>query len=196
MNSKTPKELLDSFYKDNNLGWDGGQSSPYVKIELTKKIFIYFPNFDARRKAVTKHDIHHLVTGYSASSLIGESEISAWEIASGCKKYWTAFFIDISGVIIGAPLSFWSVLKAFTRGRRTKNLYHDFLSNEEALNTNLNELQTKLLLDKHSIDSKSNILDFLLFVLFLVFGTIYSLLILPLFPLIIVYTFYVILKTK
>ena len=76
MEHQTPRELLDQFYTDNNFGDDGGQASSSVKIEITPKFAFYFPNFDARRKAVLKHDIHHLLTGYE-TSLSGESEISA-----------------------------------------------------------------------------------------------------------------------
>ena len=72
--SQTPRQLLPLFYKQYNLSNDGGQASFYVKIEFTKKIFIYFPNFEARRKAVFKHDIHHIATGYT-STFTGETEI-------------------------------------------------------------------------------------------------------------------------
>ena len=64
MNDKTIRELLPGFYKEYNLGMDGGQSSSSVRIELTKNLTLYIPNFTARRKAVLKHDIHHIVTGY------------------------------------------------------------------------------------------------------------------------------------
>ena len=95
MNNTTPGEILTKFYTGNNLEPDGGQKSSRVKIELAAGFHFYIPNFNARRKALLKHDIHHLHTEYS-TTLSGESEISAWEIASGCKKYWAAFFIDTS----------------------------------------------------------------------------------------------------
>ena len=81
MDDLTPREILSKFYADNHLAQDGGQSSSFVKIELTSKFYFYFPNFNARRRAVVKHDIHHLLTAYE-TSVWGESEISAWEIAS------------------------------------------------------------------------------------------------------------------
>lgn len=190
MNDKTPQEVLHQFYSDNNLGNDGGQKSQSVKIELTKRFHFYFPNFDARRKAVIKHDIHHLLTGYS-TTLIGESEISAWEIASGCKKYWFAFFIDTSGFMMGLPLNFLRVLKAFSRGRRTRNLYDDLISTEAALNMKIGELKTYLDLDKFKDHVKPSPLDFTLFVLFTLFGLVYSVLILPLLPFIILYSIYI-----
>jgi hypothetical protein len=50
MDNKTPREILEQFYKDNNLGSDGGQSSSSVKIELTKNFHFYFPNFMPEEK--------------------------------------------------------------------------------------------------------------------------------------------------
>jgi ubiquinone biosynthesis protein Coq4 len=195
MNPQTPREILSKFYLDNNLGDDGGNSSSSVKIEITKNFHFYFPNFNARRKAVIKHDIHHLLTGYT-TTLFGESEISAWEIASGCKKYWVAFIIDTSGMMIGIPLNFMGVLKAFARGRRTKNLYQDVISSDDALDTKIEELQKLFLLDKHPIDTKPAFIDFVLFTGFVLYGTIYSILSLLLLPFIIGYSIYIAIKNK
>ncbi|RTY94987.1 hypothetical protein [Flavobacterium sp. GT3R68] len=101
-------------------------------MELTPNFHFYFPSFNARRKAVIEHDIHHLLTGYE-TTISGESQISAWEIAAGCKRYWAAFLIDTSGLMLGIATNFSTVLSAFARGRQTKNLYHDTFSTDEAL---------------------------------------------------------------
>ena len=71
LEDNSPGKILEQFYKDNDLGADGGLNSARVKIKLFKNFHFYFPNFDARRKAVIKHDIPHLVTGYPASSIAG-----------------------------------------------------------------------------------------------------------------------------
>lgn len=195
MNNQTPREILSKFYKDNNLDADGGQASSFVKIEMTPKFHFYFPNFDARRKAVILHDIHHLVTGYT-TSLAGESEISAWEIGSGCKSYWAAFFIDTSGLMIGIPFNFFGVLKAFARGRKTKNLYHNTISVEQAMDMKVSELKKVFYLDMYEIDTKPTVLDFMLFAAFALYGVIYSILSLLLLPFIVLYSIYIFFKTK
>lgn len=192
--NKTPREILEKFYADNHLELDGGQKSKRVKIELSKHFAFYFPNFNARRKALIKHDIHHLVTGYPASSFLGEAKISAWEIGSGCKKYWAAFLIDTSGLMIGAPLNFLGILKAFSRGRRTKNLYHDILSTNESLDMSIPELKKLMLLDKHDINTKPSFTDFILFSLFLLYAILFSVLSLTILPYILAYTIYMRLK--
>ena len=83
------RDLFPPFYKQYNLDDDGGLNDSKVKIEITKHFFLYIPNFSIRKKAILKHDIHHIITEYP-SNIKGETEIGAWEIASGCKKYWIA----------------------------------------------------------------------------------------------------------
>lgn len=191
----TPKDLLEKFYRDNNLGEEGGNGSSSVKIEISSKFSFYFPNFDARRRAVIKHDIHHLLTRYK-TTIKGESEISAWEIGSGCKKYWAATLINTSGVMIGIPINPRAVLRAFSRGRRTKNLYHELFSNEEAMNMKIGDLREQLLLDEHPIETKPTMKDFLFFIAFLIFGGIYSIMSLFLLPFIFIYSIYIAFNEK
>lgn len=195
MDDQTPREILSKFYTDNHLAQDGGQSSSSVKIEVTPKFHFYFPNFNARRKAVIKHDIHHLLTQYN-TSLSGESEISAWEIGSGCKSYWAAFLIDTSGTMLGIPISPLRVLKAFSRGRRTNNLYHDQFSTEEALDMKISDLRKHLHLDQYTQDTAPTFVDLILFLLFALFGTVYSILTLALLPFIVFYTLFIELRTR
>jgi hypothetical protein len=193
---KTPAELLAAFYAAYNLPPDGGRSSSSVKIELTPKFCFYLPNFEARRKAVVKHDIHHLLTGYSAGSISGEGEISAWEIASGCRKYRVAFLIDTSGLMIGLLVKPIGILRAFARGRRTCNLYHDLIPDEQALNMKLWELRVLLGLDKHPITTKASFSDVMALSFFLIYGIVYSILSYLLLPFILLYTLYVVVKPK
>jgi len=195
MEKQTPREILSKFYADNNFGADGGVSSASVKIQLTSWFHFYYPNFKSRNRAVLKHDIHHLVTGYS-TNLWGETEISMWEIASGCKSYRGAFFVDVSGAMLGIPWNMWRVMKAFARGRKTKNLYHEFFTNKQALDMKVSELQKHLLLDKHGKNTKPSFTDVILFFAFAIFGTVYSFLALILLPFIIVYSIYIEIKTR
>ncbi|HXD93511.1 MAG TPA: hypothetical protein VNX01_09875 [Bacteroidia bacterium] len=192
---KTPREILNKFYTEHNLDADGGQSKSYVKIDITPKFHFYFPNFDARKKAVIKHDIHHLLTEYE-TTVAGESEISAWEVASGCKSYWAAFLIDVSGAMLGILVNFLGVLKAFARGRRTKNLYHDKFTTEQALDMKISDLRAAYDLDKHPKDTKPSFTDFILFMLFVFFGGIYSLCLWIFLPFIILYTIYIEMITR
>lgn len=135
----TPKELLPAFYKKYNLQTDGGEKDSKVKIEFTKNIYIYIPNSDTRRKALLKHDIHHIITGYK-SNFKGETEISSWEIASGCNHYYAAWLLDFYGMLYGFWFNLPNVFKAFVRGRRSRNLYSDVISDEAVLNMPVEKL--------------------------------------------------------
>ncbi len=176
METVAPRDLLQNFYIANKLPPLGGITDPIVRIEIAPGFALYIPNFDAHRMAVIRHDVHHLVTGYSASTLAGESEISAWELASGCKTYWAATVINMYCAMIGVPFNLRNLLNAFTRGRRTKNLYNKELTKQEFLHMPLEELKHRLLLDVHPADVKPGAGDVFRFVLFVLAGTLYCLL--------------------
>jgi hypothetical protein len=191
----TPRELLPEFYKQYELGEDGGQSSPYVRIGLTKKLVLYCPNFDIRREAVFKHDVHHIVTGYT-STLKGETEIGAWEIASGCRRYWIAFVLDMSAVMMGTLFNPIGVYKAFVKGRRTRNLYTDTYTDEQLMDMPVRDIKRSLLLDNYPEKNTGNLADLFLFIFLLLFGTIYSIFSLVLLPFLLVYTLIVVIKNR
>ena len=185
---KTPFELLPVFYKQYNLEYDGGQSLPYVRIELLKKIIVYIPNFKVRKKAIFKHDVHHLATGYQ-SNFRGETEIGSWEIGSGIKKYWIAFMLDIQAVMIGILFNPAGVFKAFVRGRRTKNLYTDQYPDTDILHMKMGEIRKMLKLDIP--EHKAGIRDLLVFILLLITGLIYSVISIIFLPFVIIYSIYI-----
>jgi len=183
MDQQTPKELLPDFYKQYNLPPDGGQSESFVKVEITSKLCFYIPNFDARRQAVLKHDVHHLVTGY-ASVLKGEAEISAWEIASNCTNYWAAFLINSQGLLMGLALYPLATFKAFKRGRRSQNLYQDQFSEETFLNMSIQDLKKALHLDDQDEKISTTMADVLALMgwtIACLFIAIFSIVLLPFF---------------
>ena len=72
------------------------------------------------------HDIHHVLTGYPANWR-GEAEIGAWELATGCRTYWVAWFLNLGAAFVGLFLFPRAVVWAFIRGRNSRtNLYHEF----------------------------------------------------------------------
>ena len=81
-------------------------------------------NSHVRRRAVPYHDLHHVLTGYDASA-VGEGEIGAWELAAGTDPHWFATLINLPAVLIGLCLSPRRVFDAFIRGRRSRSLYRE-----------------------------------------------------------------------
>lgn len=110
-----------AYYEANHFGADGGDALEWVPIKvlgLTLKI----PNSEGRRRAVRIHDLHHVVTGYQ-TDLRGESEIGAWELASGCLRWPAATLLNLFALGIGLVLAPGRLIKAWARGRHTQNLY-------------------------------------------------------------------------
>lgn len=110
-----------AYYERNHFGADGGDALEWVPIKvlgLTLKI----PNSDGRRRAVRIHDLHHVVTGYQ-TDLRGEAEIGAWELASGCLRMPAAVVLNLFALGIGIVLAPGRMIKAWARGRHTRNLY-------------------------------------------------------------------------
>lgn len=172
---QTPAALLDRFYTDNNLGPDGGVNARAVEIQMGRFFRIYFPNFPARKKCVLRHDVHHLLTGYP-TTISGESQISAWELASGCRRYWAAFMINVSGLMIGMPWNIGPILRAYARGRRTGNLYDPALSDDIIRHTSVAEWRSRLQLDRYGADLRPTAADVFHFLLMMIPATLYTLL--------------------
>ncbi|MCA9596459.1 MAG: hypothetical protein KC776_24255 [Myxococcales bacterium] len=80
------------------------------------------PNPPAHGRALRAHDLHHVLTGYS-TSLVGECEISAWELGGGSGAYVAAIGFDVAGTGLGLLLAPRRTLVAFARGRRGRNLF-------------------------------------------------------------------------
>lgn len=53
----------------------------------------------------------------------GEAEIGAWELASGCLRYPAAQVLNTASLAMGMLISPRRTLRAWARGRATRNLY-------------------------------------------------------------------------
>jgi hypothetical protein len=114
-------DARERYFVANGFPRDGGYSARWVRIALGP-VPVYIYNSASRVRAVRLHDLHHVLTEYD-TTLIGEAEIGAWELGSGCKDYVAAWFLNAAAVLIGLSLSPRRVRAAFVRGRRTGNLY-------------------------------------------------------------------------
>ncbi len=119
--SASLREGLAEYLRRYNLG-DGGYNDRWFKIKFFWKFVITLPNIDNRVRAVKFHDLHHVLTDYP-TGLRGEAEIGAWEIASGCGKYYAAWILNAGSLFYGMFLYPRTTFRAFVRGRRSKNLY-------------------------------------------------------------------------
>jgi ubiquinone biosynthesis protein Coq4 len=113
-----------------------------VRLKARGLTVFVFPNTSARRRAVRLHDIHHVLTEYE-TTWAGEAEIAAWELASGCGRYWAAWILDLEAMAVGLLIAPRRVLAAFRRGRKSDNLYRGTWS-DELLDERVGDLRRRL----------------------------------------------------
>ncbi len=118
----TLREARAQYFRANGIADDGGYAQQWVRIKLGP-VPVVFPNTAGRRAALLPHDLHHVATGYD-TTLVGEAEIGAWELASGCRHYYVAWILNLGAVVTGMFLAPRRVVRAFRRGRQCTNLYH------------------------------------------------------------------------
>jgi ubiquinone biosynthesis protein Coq4 len=115
------REARARYFAENGLG-DGGYHDRFVVLRVAGLPVVAFPNTRQRVRSVRFHDVHHVLTGY-ATSWRGEGEIAAWELASGCRDHWAAWWLDFWAALIGLVLAPRQIVRAFRRGRASRNLY-------------------------------------------------------------------------
>jgi hypothetical protein len=143
--SLTVSEARSRYFAEAGFPPDGGYAAKFVQLAKLGPIPIGFPNSDARRKAVVMHDLHHVATGYK-TDWTGEAEISAWEIASGCGRLWFAWYINLQGMVMGWVVNPGATWRAWVRGRHSRNLYHEGVS-DKLLRETVASLRARLGLD-------------------------------------------------
>jgi ubiquinone biosynthesis protein Coq4 len=122
-----------------------GYADKWVQLKAGP-ISFYFPNTQARVRAVKLHDLHHVLTEYD-TNWRGEAEIGAWEIASGCGRYLAAWALNLGAFGLGLALAPRRVYRAFLRGRQTGNLYSGEFA-EWLLSKRVGEIRSELRLDR------------------------------------------------
>jgi len=142
----TVGQARTQYFADAGFPADGGYAAKFVKLGQLGPIPLGFPNSDARRKAVVLHDLHHVATGYK-TDWTGEAEISAWEIASGCGRLWFAWYINLQGMLMGWFVNPGATWRAWVRGRHSRNLYREGLS-DAVLGETVGGLRARLGLDR------------------------------------------------
>ncbi len=139
------RDVRARYFQDNGFGEDGGYSKGWVPVKLGP-ITVGFPNSAARVRAVKFHDLHHVVTGYRTDA-VGEAEIGAWEVGSGCAGFVAAWVLNTYamaiGLLAGRPRALWT---AFLRGRHTRNLYR-IRFDDALLDARLGDVRARLGLD-------------------------------------------------
>jgi hypothetical protein len=138
------REARALYFEVNRFGESGGYDDNWVDFKLGP-VPMPFPNTPARVRAVRYHDLHHVLTGYD-TNFVGELEISAWEIAAGCRGYVAAWQLNLGGMFAGLLVAPRRTLRAFLRGRHSRTLYGEDL--EALLESRVAELRLRTGVDR------------------------------------------------
>jgi hypothetical protein len=134
-----------ALFEGGGLGPDGGYDARWVRFRIGP-ITIPIPNTKARRRALPLHDLHHIATGYD-TSWVGEGEIGAWEIASGCGRYFAAWMLALAAMQIGVLIAPRRAWRAFVRGRQSRTLFVETWD-ERMLDGSIGALRERMTLDR------------------------------------------------
>jgi hypothetical protein len=106
--------------RDRYLEASGFTTESYVDPNFIVKVgflSLRFPN----PGLLPMHDLHHVATGYD-SSLLGEAEISVFELRAGCGIP-LIFFLCCGSVLLGLFLSPQRMWRAWKAARGARSLY-------------------------------------------------------------------------
>jgi ubiquinone biosynthesis protein Coq4 len=134
------------YFAENGFG-DGGYDDRCVVLRAAGVPVVIFPNTKQRVRSVRFHDLHHVLTGYD-TSWRGEAEIGGWELSSGCRDHWAAWVLNFWAAGVGLFFAPHAVLRAWRRGRKSRNLY-DQEWDEALLERTVGELRAELGLEPH-----------------------------------------------
>jgi hypothetical protein len=168
------RDARAQYFRDNGFGDDGGYSAKLVHVKVGPIPFS-FPNTPQRIRAVRYHDLHHVLTGYR-TDFVGEAQISAWEIASGCRDMVAAWILNLGAMAVGMLFDPRAVFRAFVRGRHTQNLYGETFD-EALLDRTVGATREQLAIHD-AADPAGTAGDAVAFVLWLVAGTLITLVLL------------------
>lgn len=110
-------------------------------------LYVVIRNWPARGRALSLHDLHHSLTGYD-TSVKGEAELGAYEIASGCGRHVIAWVLQHEIFSIGLVIAPRATWRAFHRGRSGGTFYALPRANDELLARPLGEVRAELGLDR------------------------------------------------
>lgn len=188
----TLRDALKDYYKSARIPEDGGVNDKWIHLKLGP-VTLLFPNIEARKKAVTRHDLHHIANGWD-TSLVGEGLVAAWEMGEGFGPYWIGWVLQPQGLWWGITMAPKETFQAYLRGRRNKNFYNHPLT-MEWMNKSVDELREYLLTENGadnqmrqapggSTHYKGGWLDYLRFASYALFGLVIFIISLPVMPIV------------
>ena len=136
MNSETVKAGRDRYLAENSLSIES-YSAPRFPVYVGRwPVYLPNPGF------LPWHDLHHVATGYK-TGLVGEAEISAYELRTGCRSLFI-IILCVGAMLIALFVAPQRVLRAWKVAKGTRNLYRRDVSYDSLLDMTVGEFRQML----------------------------------------------------
>ncbi len=167
-----------SYFSANGIPLDGGIHDKWARYKIGPFTLIGFPNFRHRMEAILRHDLHHIVLNLDTSSL-GEGLIAAWELGSGCGRYWISWCMEPQALWWGILMAPRKTFSLFILGRRSRNFFHETVP-ENFLDLSVGHLR-KQLLPANQDSLRANFGDIVIFAMMVILGIFMIVIFIPIF---------------
>ena len=127
---------IERYLKESGYSSDGYEDRRF-KVSVGKLV-LNFPN----PGKLPYHDLHHVVSGYG-TRLVGEAEVSVYELRGGCPTL-LILFLCLGSIAIGFVLSPVRVLRAWRTVKGTRTLYASTVPYDRLLEMNIADLRSSL----------------------------------------------------
>ena len=127
---------VEQYLRDSGYSADGYEERRF-RVSVGPLV-LTFPNPGRLRY----HDLHHVVSGYR-TGLVGEAEVSIYELRGGCPTK-LILFLCLGSIGIGCLLSPRRVVKAWRNARGTRTLYDSPISYADLAEMEIAELRKSL----------------------------------------------------
>jgi len=133
--------------RDRYLAENGFTVASYSEDSAVLSLFrltIRIPNSEGRKRGLPFHDLHHVALGYG-TDLLGEAEVSAWELRAGVRGYglWV-YYLIVNAVLMGLVLSPRRTIRAWRAARGQRSLYRHPLPHATLATMTVGQLRAHL----------------------------------------------------
>ena len=136
MKAETVRAGRDRYLEENSLSVESYSARRFPIYVGWWPVYVPNPGY------LPWHDLHHVVTGYR-TGLIGEAEISAYELRAGCGSV-MVFILCVGAILIAMFVAPRRVWRAWKRAKGAHTLYHTKLPYETLLEMSVADLREQL----------------------------------------------------
>jgi ubiquinone biosynthesis protein Coq4 len=136
MTPETVRAQRDHYLAENSLTTDSYTARRFPIYVGGRPIYLPNPGY------LPWHDLHHVATGYK-TGLVGEAEISAYELRSGCGSLFI-IILCIGAMMIAMFVAPRRVMRAWQSAKGSRNLYRCDVPYDSLLDMRVSELRQML----------------------------------------------------